>query len=88
MPEPLKGKERYAPINSVFKETRTGVPVARVFWKPDVASAIEWLLKRKLGDKLKAVILPHGGEVIVFYKKDFDEAFADVTQNMNKEKVK
>lgn len=48
----------------------------------DIKSAVEWLLNKKLGDKLKPFDF-EGNEMIVFYKEDFDKAFEDVTLESN-----
>lgn len=43
----------------------------------EIKSAVEWLLSKKLGDKLKPFDF-EGNEILVFYKEDFDKAFEDV----------
>lgn len=64
-PEPLKNKSKH-----IYQD----------YWYfkfHEVKSSVEWLLSKKLGDKLKAVDF-EGKEMLVFYKEDFDRAFEDV----------
>ena len=59
--EPLKGKTQDFNNHNWYHED-------------DIKSAVEWLKERKLGNKLNPFDFEEK-EMIVFYKKDFDEAF-------------
>lgn len=73
MVQPLKNKKFASLGTSPYTMGKDTI----VYFEDDIKSAVEWLLQRKLGNKLKAVNF-EGEEMLVFYKKDFEEAFVDL----------
>ena len=77
--EPLKNKKLEFDTD---KETGKPLPkdqISGFYFHNDVKSAVEWLLSKR--SDIKQIFENDKEELVIFYKKDFDEAFEDTERD-------